>query len=235
MRRHRREVSKLLREQFPNTQFALTTHDEIWLRHMKSVGLVESNGYVHFRTWTVDVGPKEWDDDDVWAEIDGHLAKSDVRAAAALLRNYLEHFGRGACRELRASVEYRGDAQYTLGELLPNAMARFRKLLKSAKHAAASWNQISNESSITAKETAFAAAAAATKADEWQINAIVHYNEWADLKVQDFQPVVAAFRALLQEFHCNQCSALLFATPSGGSVQALRCGCGIHNYNLIVK
>ncbi len=32
---HRREVCGLLKETFPNTQFIFTTHDEIWLKHMK--------------------------------------------------------------------------------------------------------------------------------------------------------------------------------------------------------
>jgi hypothetical protein len=31
---HRREVCRLLNTQFPHTQFILTTHDDIWLRHM---------------------------------------------------------------------------------------------------------------------------------------------------------------------------------------------------------
>jgi wobble nucleotide-excising tRNase len=33
---HRRQVCTLLKESFPDTQFIFTTHDEIWLRHMKS-------------------------------------------------------------------------------------------------------------------------------------------------------------------------------------------------------
>ncbi|MCH4561471.1 hypothetical protein [Mesorhizobium jarvisii] len=82
---HRRQVCALLKERFPNTQFIFTTHDEIWLRHMKSEGLIKGRNFAHFRTWTVDLGPAEWDDRDVWAELDDHLAKNDVRAAAALL------------------------------------------------------------------------------------------------------------------------------------------------------
>ncbi|MFT3989000.1 AAA family ATPase [Aestuariivirga sp.] len=73
---HRRQVCTLLKEMFPNTQFIFTTHDEIWLRHMKSEGLIKGRNFAHFRTWTVDFGPTEWDDRDVWAELEEHLEKT---------------------------------------------------------------------------------------------------------------------------------------------------------------
>ena len=41
---HRREVCALFKKEFPNTQFILTTHDPIWLRHMKSEGLIVGRG-----------------------------------------------------------------------------------------------------------------------------------------------------------------------------------------------
>src|SRR5712692_5151163 len=33
---HRREICTLLKTKFPDTQFIMTTHDPIWLRHMKT-------------------------------------------------------------------------------------------------------------------------------------------------------------------------------------------------------
>ncbi|MBW9337006.1 chromosome segregation protein SMC, partial [Herbaspirillum sp. RU 5E] len=57
---HRREVSRMLKSEFPNTQFVLTTHDEVWLKHMRSAGLVDGKQFAHFRTWNVDAGPTEW-------------------------------------------------------------------------------------------------------------------------------------------------------------------------------
>jgi hypothetical protein len=62
---HRREVCSLLKQRFPGTQFIFTTHDEIWLRHMRSEGLIKDRNFVHFRKWSVDLGPTEWDDRDV--------------------------------------------------------------------------------------------------------------------------------------------------------------------------
>jgi len=232
---HRRQVCTLLKEMFPNTQFIFTTHDEIWLRHMKSEGLIKGRNFAHFRTWTVDFGPTEWDDRDVWAELEGHLAKNDVRAAAALLRHYLEHFAKEACDRLRANVEFRGDAQFMLGDLLPNATSTLGDLLKKAKVAANSWNQKDVVERITAIEAAFAEAKVKTGFENWQINTAVHFNEWADLKKEDFAPVVAAFRGFAGSFGCVTCGEMYFVAPDRGKKEALRCGCGTLNLNLLQK
>ncbi|PKO70700.1 MAG: chromosome segregation protein SMC [Betaproteobacteria bacterium HGW-Betaproteobacteria-16] len=232
---HRREVSKMLLQEFPKTQFFLTTHDEIWLRHMKVVGLIKPKGAAHFRTWNVDQGPTEWDDKDVWGEIDSFLAKNDVRASAALLRNYLEHFSKEACHVLRAQVEFRGDAQFTLGDLLPRAISQVKKLLKEAKAVAQSWGQTDNFEKAQELETKFAAAAAASNAEQWQVNAAVHYNEWANLHRNDFEPVVKSFKVLVDAFTCQTCHAILFVTPEHRSPESMRCKCGSINVNLLKK
>ena len=232
---HRREVSKMLQEEFPDTQFFLTTHDEIWLRHMKVVGLIKPKGAAHVRTWNVDEGPTEWDDKDVWEEIDALLHKNDVRAAAALLRNYLEHFSKEACHVLRAQVEFRGDAQFTLGDLLPSAISGVRKRLKEGKAAAQSWGQTDNFEKAQKLEAGFAEAAAASNAELWQVNAAVHYNEWANLHRNDFAPVVKAFKDLVDAFACPTCHAVLFVTPEHRSPEGLRCVCGNVNVNLLKK
>lgn len=232
---HRREVCTLLKEKFPNTQFIFTTHDEIWLKHMKSEGLIKGRNFAHFRTWTVDMGPTEWDDRDVWAEVDAHLAKNDVRAAAALLRHYLEHFAKEACDRLRASVEFRGDAQFMLGDLLPNATGGLGDLFKKAKLAANSWGQKDVIDKITNRETSFTDAKVKTGHEQWQVNTAVHFNAWADLQKQDFMPVVVAFKSFAESFTCSTCHEMYYIVPERGKKEGLRCGCGELNLNLLPK
>lgn len=227
---HRRQVCTLLKENFPDTQFIFTTHDEIWLRHMKSEGLIKGRNFAHFRTWTVDLGPTEWDDRDVWSEIDGYLAQNDIRGAAALLRHYLEHFAKEACDRLRASVEFRGDAQFMLGDLLPNATSALGDLLKKAKTAANSWNQKDIITKIVAIEAVFGQAKVQTNHEQWQMNTAVHFNAWADLKKEDFLPVVTAFKSFTGSFGCPTCEEMYFVTPDRGRKEALRCGCGFRRY-----
>jgi recombinational DNA repair ATPase RecF len=232
---HRREVCTLLKQKFPDTQFMLTTHDDIWLRHMKTAGLIKRNGFVHFRTWSVDVGPTEWDDRDVWREIDDHLAQNNVRDAAGLLRHYLEYLSKEICHRLRAQVVFRGDAQYSLGDLLPPAVKRLRDFLKDGIKSAESWQQNEKKETIETLLQSLNDAAQASEVEQWQINTAIHYNEWENLNKRDFEPVVEAFKALNSIFECDTCEELLYVSPERGKKEAVRCGCGSINMNLIKK
>ncbi len=232
---HRREVCTLLKTEFPDTQFVLTTHDPIWLRHMKTEGLLASRSSVLFRNWCVDAGPSQWEEEDVWSEIDGHLELNDIRAAAALLRHYLEYVSAELCQRLRASVEYRGDAQYQLGELLPPAITQMRTLIKRAKEAASSWDQREALGALSAREVRFADLVKATNSDAWQVNTAVHYNSWDSLGKNDFAPVANAYRELLGGFTCSGCGEYLRVSPDRETAESLRCDCGETNINLKKK
>ena len=232
---HRREVCALLKRQFPDTQFPITTHDPIWLRHMRTEGLVAAESSVHFRTWSVDLGPTRWDDLDVWKEIRDDLKVNDVRAAAALLRHYLEYISQELCHRLGAPVQFRGDAHYQLGDLLPPAIARMRKLYRTAIQAAKSWGQSEEVEQIAKRELEFASRATASNAEQWQVNAAVHYNSWASLGREDFAPVTEAYQALLAGFTCPGCGGFLRVSPERETADAVRCACGKTNINLRSK
>ncbi len=232
---HRREVCTLLKREFPKTQFIMTTHDPIWLRHMRTESLIGGRAAVQFRDWSVDHGPTQWDELDVWAEIDEQLVKNDVRAAASLLRHYLEYTSTELCHRLRASVEFRGDAQYQLGNLFPPAITRMRKLFSIAKEAANSWNQKEDIEKLTSRESKFSLLADKSNAEQWQVNVAVHYNSWDNLGKKDFEPVVKAFRDLLGGFTCLDCKEYLRVSPDRESPEAIRCECGNTNINLCKK
>lgn len=232
---HRREVCALLKREFPNTQFLVTTHDPIWLRHMKTEGMIGSRSGLQFRSWNVDQGPTCWDDRDVWKEIEDYLNKNDVRSAAALLRHYLEYASSELCHRFRAPVEYRGDARYQLGELLPAAVSRLRKLYSSAKDAASSWNQKDAVEQLSATATAFGELVTKSNIEQWQVNVAVHFNSWDNLEKGDFSPVVKAFRDLLNGFCCSSCGEYLRVSPEREKIEALRCDCGKTNLNLCKK
>lgn len=232
---HRREVCALLKSRFPNTQFIFTTHDDVWLRHMRSEGIITDKNVAHFKTWSVDAGPVEWTHDTVWDEIDAQLAESNVSGASGTLRRYLEYFAGEASHRLRGKVEYRGDGQFMLGDLLPGALSAMGEGLKKAKASAGSWNQKEIVETIGQREATFAAARQAAGADQWQLNAAVHYNPWADLTKEDFAPVAATYKALVELYSCPVCNGMLQVTPSRGPREALRCACGDINLNLTIK
>jgi hypothetical protein len=171
----------------------------------------------------------------VWSEIDDHLNRNDVRAAASLLRHYLEYTSTELCHRLRAPVEFRGDARYQLGELLPAAVSRMRKFLTSAKVAASSWDQRDVVEQIASRESAFAASVAASNVEQWQVNIAVHYNSWDNLGKEDFKAVVNAFQDLLGGFACATCKEYVRISPDRETPESLRCDCGKTNMNLRKK
>jgi hypothetical protein len=222
-----------LKKEFPNTQFIMTTHDPIWLRHMRTEGII--GGRMQIKSWSVDHGPTQWDERDVWREIDDYLKENNVRAAAALLRHFLEYTSAELCHRLCAPVAFRGDAQYQLGELLPAAIKHMRELYRCAKGAANSWNQREIIEQIAAGEATFAALAKTSNAEQWQVNVAVHFNSWDNLGKEDFQPVVKAFRELLGGFTCPNCKEYLRVSPDRETPESLRCECGKTSINLRKK
>lgn len=229
---HRRAVCKMLAEHFRDVQFIFTTHDEVWLKNMQITGLIGNDDYVLFRNWSVEGGPSEWVSEDIWEEIDKEIDNNRILAAAAALRHYLEYLAGQLCHNLRASVVYRGDNRHSLGDLLPQALSGLRKAIKEGKTAAQSWGNDKAYKELEEYEAAFQKAVADSKAEEWALNAKVHYNEWANLTQGEFRAVANAFKALQPFLQCSQCAGLLYVTLEFGTREALRCGCGHNNHNL---
>lgn len=103
-----------------------------------------------------------------------------------------------------------------LGDTLQPSVSALGELLKKGRVAAEKWKKADRAAEIHKLEEAFRAARLATRIDEWQVNAVVPYNEWANLTKPDFAPVVAAYRALLAYFRCDDCSGSLRVSPERG-------------------
>jgi AAA domain len=232
---HRREVCALLKTQFPDTQFVITTHDEIWLYHMRTEQLVKSKASVQFRRWTVDDGPVVWEGGEAWDQINRELNDGNVAGAAGTLRRYLEYVSGQLSSKLRANVEYRGDAQYDLGELLPAVLGAYNRLLGKAQDAAQSWGNSTESVKLSQRQKEFSAKVTQSNVEQWSINKSIHYNEWVKLQKQDFIPVVEAFKQLLSAFQCPTCLTFLYVTPPRGQQEGVRCDCSAVNINLKKK
>lgn len=231
---HRREFCNLLKTEFPNTQFVITTHDRLWAEQMKSARLITAKTSLAFHSWSIDTGPLVESNEDIWDDIADQLGKGKVESAALSLRRHLEYVSRVLADELGATPPFHSDGNYELGELLQSVLARLRYLYGKAAESANSWgnNQLRDE--IVARRDAFSRAAAASNVEQWAVNRAVHYNEWARFGKRDFEPVVAAFKDLLDCFRCAKCG-WLHVTPKGLQPESLRCGCNDLNFNLTVK
>jgi len=232
---HRREVCALLKSSFPSTQFVITTHDNVWLNNMRSSNLVGNKNTILFRKWHVDHGPSNWTDKDIWLEIDDNVSNNQISLAASQLRRYLEYISAEWSNQLGGRVEFRSDGKYELGDLLSAAIGALNNLFKKANEAANSWGNSTKMAEIKILKDKFTSAQKLTSVDQWQMNASIHYNEWANLQRQDFEPLVLAFKELETCFQCDACGDQIYVVRSGSDLESVRCACNTFNLNLVPK
>ena len=231
---HRYEFCKLLKTHFPDTQFIITTHDRLWSEQMKSAGLVTSKTSLSFHGWTIDTGPLVESNIAIWDEINTALGKGKVELAAATLRRHLEYVSWHLADQVGATPQFRADGKYELGDLLPAVLKRTKDLYGKAADAAQSWgNSTAKEAAVNRKD-ALSTSNGAMNIEQWAVNKAVHYNEWANFGKKDFEPVVIAFKDLLDCFRCVACDAWLYINPRT-SPEALRCPCNAVNLNLKLR
>lgn len=231
---HRYQFCKLLKTQFPDTQFVITTHDRLWAEQMKSAGLVTGKTSVAFHGWTIDTGPLVESNEEIWQEIAHALAKGKVEAAAGALRHHLEYVSRHLADQLGAAPQFRADGNYELGDLLPAVLKRMKELCGKAADAAQSWGRNEDKEAAVKRREFLSASAGAMAVEQWAVNRAVHYNEWANFGRRDFEPVVTAFQELLGCFSCDKCASWLYVAPRVNP-EALRCACNAVNINLKPK
>ena len=221
---HRREFCHLLKQRFPDTQFIITTHDQVWAEQMRSSGLVTSGSAVSFYGWSVDAGPMVEATTTAWEQIDEHLGKNNIGNAAGALRRYLESVSRELAGNIGAQPTFRPDNSYDLGDLLPSVVKRYRDLLGKAAKAAQSWKNTEKQEEVKTRKEAFSSCVNDSQVEQWTINKAVHYNAWANFSRPDFEPVVEAFKRLLTELRCDTCESWVYASPRHGP-EILRCSC----------
>ena len=234
-RGHRKELCRLLKKRFPDTQFIITTHDKVWAKQMQTEGLVGSNRGVAFHSWSVQTGPIVEQTVGIWDEIQSDVAKGHTDVAAGRLRRHMEYVAGELADELGARPAFRADSSYDLGDLLPAVIGRHGELLKLAAKAANKWNDEHAKARVEALKTARKDALADYHGEAWVVNRAVHFNEWASFTEVEFREVVDAFRSLLVQLRCSSCDSWLYVTPKKGDPEALRCRCASVMVNLKAK
>jgi hypothetical protein len=206
----------------------------VWARQIRSEGVVGPKASVAFHTWTVDTGPILDAVTEVWDQIANDLAKNEVPSAAGRLRRHMEYVAAELADELGAQVRFKGDGSYDMGELLSSVIKRQGDLLKLAGKAARSWKNDAAVSKVEELQTARSKILSESNDEQWAINKAIHYNEWFALSKNDFAPVVAVFKRLLEQFRCEKCDTWLSVVPRHDPME-LRCSCGHFHLNLNEK
>ena len=231
---HRYEFCKLLKTYFPDTQFIITTHDRLWAEQMKSAGLVTGKTSIAFYSWTIDSGPLVQSNEEIWDEIAALLAKGKVDSAASALRHHLEYAMSMLADQLGARPQYRADGTYELEEMLTSVLKRTKELWGKAAESAKSWKKEEKEKTAGERKQFLGTCDAVMRVEQWSVNKAVHYNAWANFGVNDFKPVVAAFKELMECFRCTTCNGWIYVLPKVNP-QSLRCSCADIDFNLTLK
>lgn len=228
---HRRKVADLLGERFPEVQFVITTHDEVWYRQLQTAGVVKSQQCVEMRDWSIDAGPQVVGE--AWtllAKAEEALNGGDVRRSAHLLRTAVETHFRDICDSLGAELRYRADSTYGAGDFTMGASSRLKEVVKAAKNAAASWGH--DVSAIDTYDKRRVTTSTGLTGESWAVNPNIHYNDWAHMEKPDFRPVLEAHKALFALYICDICETPYRVVYEGVKETAFRCKCGHVNWTL---
>ena len=223
---HRGKVAELLKAQFPNTQFILTTHDRAWASYLQSSGVIRPSDRWEFRTWNLESGPSVGRAEDAWTRIESQLADADVPAAAETLRRHVEETLFNVCDGLHARVRLRATAQYQAGDLVGPAFDTLKSLLAAGIRRAKSLNNVSAIERLENLQETRARAHTQIKVHEWSVNAQIHWNELLHLSAVEFRAVASAYRDALALFGCDLCHGhIRLLVDGGGRPSAVQCDC----------
>jgi hypothetical protein len=129
-------------------------------------------------------------------------------------------------------VPWRAAARLTSAGL---NLRRLKDIYGKAAESAQSWGNAAAKEAAADRKKMLSSSRGAINVEQWAVNKAVHYNEWANFGKKDFEPVVGAFKELLDCFRCTSCQSWLYATPRGPNPESLRCSCSGFNMNLKVK
>ncbi len=229
---HRKGICRLLKEEFPDHQFIITTHDKTWSKQLKQEQVVESDRVKEILNWTIEIGPHISQQLKIWEEIESALSNEKVGIAAFILRKGSEEFFETACDALSAPVTYNSRREWQLDDWLPAAMERYKKLLQKAKNAANSWGCKEIVTTLADQDLTRNKIFGRSRVERWNINAAVHHNNWENFSKKEFAEVVEAFEDLHGLFICSCCGGLLCFVKHKGKDKAVQCPCGKVNWNL---
>lgn len=163
------------------------------------------------------------------------MEENNIPEGAAKLRRGAESFFETVCDALEAPVTYRQNRRWELGNFMSAAFGQFKKLLKSAKSAAQSWGDEEKMKEFQELDSMASQIYTRTLAEQWGVNSTVHYNEWANLTKNDFEPIADSFEDLFNLFLCQTCNGIIRLVKKGMTNEAIKCNCGNVNWNLIKK
>ena len=226
---HRRKIAELLADQFPETQFFITTHEAGWSNQLSATFGNTLGEFVQFFDWNVETGPTTSNQVNFIDKAKDKLTDNDIHGAAHTLRRGLEEFFARACESLQAKVTYRHSAAWELNEKIDAAISKLKKTFKEAIKSSKSWGK--DSSALEDLQSKFTSADAHRREETWALNPIVHFNDWLQMTNNDFLPIIIAYEEFCSFFTCPNCNAILRYSSN----DCVKCGCPQTHWTLNLK
>jgi SMC domain protein len=231
---HRKNFCKLLKEQFPNKQFIITTHDYIWRKELESQGVIQKKNVIHFKAWNIEHGPYVETGSNIWDAINQHLTKGNKSEAIGLMRYYMEEFFSGICEKYGLLVPYSTSGRWTLENVSAPVNAFYRKAIGMAKSSALSYHRPTER--IDEFKHSFEQACKELKINQWMINTNTHFNVWAQgFSVDELKSLCKAVKKYCDLFECPECNGLITVESKNLEPQRIFCNCGNFSFSCISK
>lgn len=236
---HRKPLADLLASELSDDyQLIITTHDDLWHRHLRSEGVISSQNAVRFVNWDIENGPRTMGKPEMeWETVYELLDEGKVPSAAFQTRRLSEWFLREACDQLDAKVRFASNSNWTLGDFEQAAKPRLKGLIGEAKQAEQSWgndidhlNELEDELKKIFEDLDQHGAA---------LNPNVHWNEveseFSHCTPDELRPAVEAYHALYDVLWCSNCNSSLRLEKQGQTATGVRCRCSRTQWNLEEK
>jgi recombinational DNA repair ATPase RecF len=132
--RHRKNICKLLFEEFLDKQLIITTHDGIWYEQLRAsqraYGIEGNFKNLTIVKWQVDTGPIIRPHKSKWEKIQDKIAAGYKTGAGNDGRQYLEWILERICETIQVPVVFKSSGRYEVGELLIPAKKRLGDLIR---------------------------------------------------------------------------------------------------------
>jgi DNA repair exonuclease SbcCD ATPase subunit len=234
---HRRPLARLLASEIASEdcQMFITTHDDLWHRHLRSSGVVNSKNAVQLSGWDIAEGPQTLGRPEMeWETIEAELADGNVSITAHQTRRMAEWFLREACDRLDAKVPFKANSRWTLGDFQQGVISRYKSLVKEAKAAEQSWGRDIDQFEDLDDEMTDIADRIGTYGAA--LNPNIHWNEsdrdFANCTPAELEPAVKVYQDLFDALWCEDCNSCMSVVQEGNSDVSVRCNCAAINWNL---
>jgi len=132
--KHRKNICKLLFQEFNDKQLIMTTHDGVWYEQLRAAqrahGVDGNWNNLVITGWDVENGPTVRPYKVRWERIQEKIEAGDKAGAGNEGRRYLEWVLERVCETIRVPIVFKTSGPYGIGDLLLPSKKRIAKLVK---------------------------------------------------------------------------------------------------------